>query len=245
MGIFDIQQMVASGGINPTSIKDISGQIRPMNPFTKPQVSPIDEIRRGETQAMQNLQIGLGDATKTLQPTIDIGNQYTGDIRNLLMGRTDVSTLPGYNAMTMARRDAISDLGTGMAGTGKFFSGTTAEQASDIGGAMQNQFMQQYLNNLMMGAQPGQQATSQLAGYQMGAGQTGAQIPMTAGTNIANMMMGQQQLAAQQAQANKDRKAGFWGDILGTVGTIGGFMLGGPMGAAAGGTIGSAIGGGA
>jgi hypothetical protein len=55
----------------------------------------------------------------------------------------------------------------------------------------------------------------------------------------------QQLIARQQAQAQRaaaDR--GFWGNILGTVGTIAGGLLGGPPGAAIGGGLGSAAGGG-
>ena len=244
MGIFDVQNFASGGGMMPGQVQSIAGAMPTMMASARQkQNAPLDAIRGSEAQAMQNLQMGLTDASTTLQPTIDQGNQYQQGIMEMLMGSGDVSGMPGYNAMQSARQDAIGDLGTGMAGTGKFFSGTTAEQAANIGGAMENQFRQQALQNMFMGAQPGQQATNQLAGFQMGAGQTGAQIPMTAGSNIANMMMGQQQLAAQQAQAKKDRKAGMFGDILGLAGTVGGFMLGGPPGAVAGGALGSAAGG--
>ena len=107
---------------------------------------------------------------------------------------------------------------------------------------MQNQLMQQRIQNLMMGAQPGQQATGQLAGMQMGAGTTGAQIPMTAGTNIANIIMAQQQAQAAKDAADAANKGGFLSDVLGLAGTVGGFLMGGPAGAVAGGGIGSGVG---
>ena len=203
---------------------------------------PINMIEAGKEEALQNLQMGLADATGTLQPAIGQGQQLSGELQSLLMGNTPINQIPGYNAMTSARQEAVGDLGTGMAGTGKFFSGTTAERAGDIGGAMQNQLMQQRIQNLMMGAQPGQQATGQLAGMQMGAGTTGAQIPMTAGTNIANIIMAQQQAQAAKDAADAANKGGFLSDVLGLAGTVGGFLMGGPAGAVAGGGIGSGVG---
>jgi len=200
----------------------------------------VSAINQGQNQALSQLLMGLNNASSTLQPTINQGNQYQNDIRSLLMGNSDISQMPGYNAMSSSRRDAIGDLGTGMAGTGKFFSGTTAEQAANIGGGMENQFRQQLLQNLFMGAQPGQQATNQLAGFQMGAGQTGAQIPMTAGANIANLYSGGGNAMANMTMA--DQSQGAFGDILGAAATLGGAYLGAKA-PVPGGALGSAAGG--
>lgn len=171
-------------------------------------------LTQGKDAALSNMTMGLNQARGTLQPTIDRGNHYQDDIRSLIMGKTDISSIPGFNAMSDARREAVGDLGTGMAGTGKFFSGTTADRAADIGGSMQNQFLQQYLNNLVMGAQPGQQATNQLAGFQMGTGTNMANTNMGAGSNMGNMIMA-------------DQSEGAFGDILGATATLGGAYLGG------------------
>lgn len=184
----------------------------------------VSAITQGQNQALQNLMMGLSDATSTLQPTINQSQGYATSIQDLLMGKTPIEAIPGYNAMVQARGDAVGDLGTGMAGTGKFFSGTTAEGAANIGGAMQNQFLQQYLNNLMGAAAPGQQMQSQLAGMQMGAGTTGAQIPMTAGTNIANLYSGGGANLANLTMG--DQSQGVFGDILGAAATLGGAYLG-------------------
>ena len=181
-------------------------------------------ITQGQQDALSQLRMGLTGAESTLQPTIAQGEQYQQDIRNLLMGGSDISTMPGYDAMSNARRSAVGDLGTGMAGTGKFFSGTTAERAADIGGGMENQFRQQLLQNLFMGAQPGQQASSQLAGMKMGAGTAGAQIPMAAGANIANLL---QSSGANLANLQMgDQSKGVFGDILGAAATLGGAYMG-------------------
>lgn len=174
-------------------------------------------LTQGKDAALSNMTMGLNQAQGTLQPTINRGNQYQDDIQNLLMGKTNISSIPGFNAMSDARRDAVSDLGTGMAGTGKFFSGTTADRAADIGGSMQNQFLQQYLNNLVMGAQPGQQATNQLAGFQMGTGTNMANTNMVAGSNMGNMIMA-------------DQSDGAFGDILGAAASLGGAYMGSKSG---------------
>jgi hypothetical protein len=183
-------------------------------------------VSASQAPALQQLQMGLSDASSTLQPAIGQGNELSSELQNLLMGNTQMSEIPGYNAMSNARREAVGDLGTGMAGTGKFFSGTTAERAGDIGGAMQNQLMQQRIQSLMMGAQPGNQATSQLAGMQMGAGTVGANIPLSIANSIAGMQMGAGTNAANITMA--DQTEGAIGDILGAVGTIGGAVAGRP-----------------
>jgi hypothetical protein len=171
-------------------------------------------LASGNQDALANIVMGLNQAQGTLQPMIDQSTGYNSKIANMLMGKTDPTTIPGYNAMTNARREAVGDLGTGMAGTGKFFSGSTAEGAANIGGSMQNQLMQQYLSNLMMGAQPGNQAATNLAGMQMGGGTSGANIMAGGGANMANMIMA-------------DQSEGVFGDILGAAATLGGAYLGG------------------
>jgi len=241
MGIFDVQGLGAGGALLHQTASPAMTEIAQQNQAIR-ENRPLDVIEQGSAEALQNLQMGLTDATGTLQPSIGQGQQLTGELQNLLMGNTPIDQIPGFNAMSDARRQAVGDLGTGMAGTGKFFSGTTASRAGDIGGAMQNQLMQQRIQNLMMGAQPGQQATSQLAGMQMGAGTTGAQIPMTAGTNIANIIMGQQAQQQQAQQAADANQSGFLSDVLGLAGTVGGFLMGGPAGAGVGGTIGRGVG---
>lgn len=171
-------------------------------------------LTSGNDAALSKLMMGVNQAQSSLQPMISQSTGYNAEIANMLMGKTDPTTIPGYNAMTNARREAVGDLGTGMAGTGKFFSGSTAEGAAEIGGSMQNQLMQQYLNNLMMGAQPGNQAATNLAGMKMGAGTSGANILSSGGANMANMIMG-------------DQSQGAFGDILGAAATLGGAYLGG------------------
>ena len=171
------------------------------------------QITQGKDDALQSLQMGLNQATGTLQPTINQSSELSTQLQNLLMGNTPTNQIPGFNAMSNARRDAVSDFGTGMGGAGKFFSGSMAEGAANIGGGMQNQFLQQAIQNLMMGAQPGQQMQSNLAGMQMGTGTAGANIQSGAGLNAANLTMG-------------DQSQGIFGDLLSAAGTLGGAYLG-------------------
>lgn len=224
---------------------------------TEQAFTPVEMDAAAVTQQAQDaLQTGMGDVAATLDPDVQRAQQYSEQLQNLLMGQTPIETLPGYDAMVAARQEGVGDLATMMGGAGKLFSGTTAEGAADIGGALQNQLMQQTIANLMGAAQPGQQMTSQLAGYRMGTGQQMAQLPFqqagldlqTQGMNIQQQQFMEdlafrreqyRQALKEQAAANK---SGFMGDLLGGLGTVGGFMLGGPVGAAAGGAIGGAVG---
>ena len=215
MAIFDKSFIANSMGM-PVTVA--SSQLHQGLQNVQNQTKPLDGVA---DQALSSIQMGLDQATSTLDPNIGRSEELSGMLQSLLMGNTPTSSLPGYNAMTMARKDAIGDLATNNAGMGKFFSGTTAEQAADIGGSMENQLLQQTIQNLMMGAQPGQQMGGQLAGMQMGAGTASAQVPL----NIAQMQM-QQNMANQQAQAATEaNESGFWEDVLGGVATVGGALL--------------------
>lgn len=138
------------------------------------------------------------------------GQPYMSKIQNLLMGQTPVNQIPGYQNMLAARGEAIDDLSTIQSGLGKFFSGSTAEQAAGIGGQLQNQLMQQRLSNLGMGLS---QATG-LAGQGYGQAQ-----------DIANLLMGGQAASNQYAMQGAGARQQAMGDILGAAGTAAGLAM--------------------
>lgn len=210
MAIFDLKTAFAPGGGSGESIRPMVAQITGM-----PAAPQKQTIEGAGEESLQAIQQGLGQATGTLSPLTSQAGTLTPEITKFLMGGTPNAQIPGVENMLMARREAIGDLGTGMAGTGKFFSGSTAEQASEIGGAMSNQLRQQYLNNLMRGAAPGQNAMGQLAGIQMGAGTASAQIPL----ELQRMLMQQEQFAQQMKEQQSANQAGFVGDLLGAAAT--------------------------
>lgn len=187
-----------------------------------------------QNEPVAGIQGGLNSAMDLLAPHMQGTQQAYDRFQNELFGNpTATQNLPGYGSMVSARGDAIDDLVTGRAGFGKLFSGSTGEAAADIGGSMEQNLRNNYLNMLMGETQAGRNLATQGAGMHMGAGQS-----------IANLLMGQEQMQAAQDQASSDRKTGFWGDLLGAAGTVGGFLLGGPAGAAGGNVVGSALGGG-
>lgn len=216
--IFSMQNMAT--GMPVSSIMEagnLSGRIN-----TAPQNEPVVGIQGGLTSAMD-----------LLAPHMQGTQQAYDRFQNELFGNpTATQNLPGYGSMVSARGDAIDDLVTGRAGFGKLFSGSTGEAAADIGGSMEQNLRNNYLNMLMGETQAGRNLATQGAGMQMGGAQS-----------IANILMGQEQMQAAQNQANADRKTGFWGDLLGAAGTVGGFLLGGPAGAGIGAGIGTALGG--
>lgn len=66
----------------------------------------------------------------------------------------------------------------------------------------------------------------------------------TAATRYQNALNAWQYAQAKDAerQAKKASERGFLGSLLGTIGSVGGFFLGGPIGSAIGGSLGSAVG---
>jgi hypothetical protein len=161
-----------------------------------------------EAARMRELTEGRAGATEAAyQQAIGRMQPFQTAMSDLVMGRTPIESIPGYNAMSTARREAIGDLGTGMAGTGKFFSGTTAEQASDIGGQLQNQLIQQQLQNLQMGMS--------------GAGQMGG-MDIGGATDISNLLMGGMGQAGQLDIGAAGVRRESMGDILGAAGTLAG-----------------------
>lgn len=174
------------------------------------------------SNATQAIQQGLMNASQTLSPEIDKSQQYSDELQNLLMGKTDISQIPGYEMMLSARGDALEDLSTTRAGMGKFFSGTTGEQAAEIGGELANRLMQQRIQNLTGGASTGHNMASQLAQMQMGAGTSKAAIPL----QIQQMIMQQQQFDEQMKEEAAANEAGFFGDIIGAGAGVLGAWLG-------------------
>ena len=114
----------------------------------------------------------------------------------------------------------------GAAATGDLGGGRTQqalqEQAIGFGAQdIQNQF-----SRLGQVAQPGFQAVSQLGQTRFGLGQQEQQF-----------QLGQQQVQLQNQQAQAAARAQGFSNLLGAVGTVGGFALGGPAGAAAGSSL--------
>lgn len=186
------------------------------------------DVERAQKQAGRDIlaaslqgQTGLSDAfagsEARLQPFLMGGVNAQRRLSQELLGTpTETSQLPGYSSMLSARREGLEDLAMGKAGLGQLFSGRTAEQASDLSGAMEQQ-----LRNLFMG-----QLTQQ-AGQGANIGQfLGGQQLNTAG-NIANLLMGGAGAAgnyniqgAQTGQANM-------GDMFNSIAKIGGMLAGG------------------
>jgi hypothetical protein len=157
-------------------------------------IRQLTEERAGLTQD------AYGRAIERAQP-------FQTAMSDLIMGRTPIESIPGYNAFSNARRDAIGDLGTGMAGTGKFFSGTTAEEASTLGGGMQQDFLQNYLQNLRMGMT----SAGDISGLDIGGV-----------SDVSNLVMGGMNQAGNLDIAGAGVRRQSMGDLLGAAGTLAG-----------------------
>jgi hypothetical protein len=93
--------------------------------------------------------------------------------------------------------------------------------------------------------QAGQREASAMSNVGQQAGIMRAQEQAAAQQMLANWLQQQEQMKLQQEMynASRQRSGGMLGPILSTAGTIGGALIGGPWGAAAGGALGGALGG--
>lgn len=140
-------------------------------------------------------------------------NAYSRFQQELLGTPTATQDLPGYGSMVSARGDALEDLATGKAGMGKLFSGSTGQQAADIGGGMEQQLRNQFMSMLSGEAGAGRNMASQATGF-------GLQ---------EDQMDLQREAMMRNAQSQDDAgQRGFWGDLLGAAGTVGGTLVGLP-----------------
>lgn len=166
----------------------------------------------------------LASSQARLDPFLMGGVRAQERLEQELFGApTEASALPGYESMVAARGEGLDQLASGRAGMGQLFSGRTAQSASNLSGGMEQQLRNLYMGNLR-----------QQAGQGAGIGQyLGSQEVGTAG-NIANLMMGGRQAASGMNVNAAQTGANTMADLLGTVGTVGGFLMGGPMGGAGG-----------
>jgi hypothetical protein len=237
----------------------IYGDILGFDPSTGAQRGAADSNNRSFAYLAPQAQRVAGDAdalVKRLEATLPPGGQRDAAIAEALRGAqadisggrqalmqqalTGVSDLaqskkqfdPQYTGANQSLLDAYGnlrgqDLSTMLGSRGQDITGMLGARGQDVQwGLGQQGLQQQEMQNLWNS-------------YLTGRGQDMDLYSTTRGQDL------QQLIARQQAQAQRaaaDR--GFWGNILGTVGTIAGGLLGGPPGAAIGGGLGSAAGGG-
>jgi hypothetical protein len=171
------------------------------------------DIQAATQAGRTDIQTGMGRAEEALSPYLT-GSQKAYDLfqQQLFGTPTATESLPGFGSMKKARGEALEDLATGKAGMGMLFSGRTAEEAADIGGSMEQQLRDRFMNMLMGETQAGRGLSSQLSNMLFGGGQA------MAGQGMQGAGMGADaQFRSREADKN------LFGDILGGIGT----MLGG------------------
>lgn len=130
----------------------------------------------------------------------------------------DVTQLPGYQN---ALKQGLAGVNQGGAGAGMLMSGDRMQGLQSTGQNIFGDYYNNYLNRLTGMSNQGFSAAGNLANIRTGG--------MT------------QQLGLMQQQ--QQQEADQFGDLLGLAGTVGGFMVGGPMGAGVGSQIGQMAGG--
>lgn len=182
----------------------------------------------GEDDAMEDMirliRQNTAAAEKDYQPYLGGGQSAQEQLMAQLgIGGTaklfDVTQLPGYQN---ALKQGLSSVNQGAAGSGMLMSGDRLKGLQSAGQNIFGNYYNDYLSRLFGMSNQGFSAAGNLA-------------------NIRTGGMTQQLGLMQQQQA---QEADMMSDMLGLAGTVGGMMVGGPVGAGIGGSVGGMMSGG-
>lgn len=152
---------------------------------------------------------------------------------NQLMGQYQQS--PGYEQQLQAGEQAAN---RASAASGMLGSGAEQQAAAGRAQGLRSQDVQNYLNNVLGLRQQYLGGQSGLAGM----GLKSAEDIMGARQTLGGQL-GQGYGGIGQTYIGEAQQPGFFDQLLGTAGTLGGAFLGGPGGAALGGALGKGLGG--
>lgn len=197
-------------------------------------------IRQYDTQAINQLQDYIKQASQTMQPWVTEGETAGGSLGSYLglsgypqiNPSQQLSQTPGYQFNLGEGLNALQSYG---ASRGLATSGAGRTGAQTYGAGLASNTYQQYLKNLMGVYNTGAGAAGTTAGAYMTGGGDIASILQSEGANLAG--------ASLAGQMGGSRGGGMLGSILGTIGGIGLGSFLGPIGTAIGSGLGSIFGG--
>jgi len=185
---------------------DVSGgRDRALQALNPALAQATGNVQTGIDQARQSLVPGFASAREMLSPHMQRTERAAQRFEDMLYGeRTPLEQTRGYGAMERGRKSAIDDLVTNRAGLGKLFSGSTAEQAADIGGAMEMSLLDR--QDMQRERELARLASETSAGRNLAG--AGANLATQEAMSIADLLRGGGSELAQLALTGGQQRAG-------------------------------------